>query len=214
MLCKSFAPFRAKPTKNTDKFIKILLLAAIIFDIYKSRNDFNIFSIIALYIHGLFSINFIYCIVEMLEICSLELESLNKRRDFSQKRYHHIHTAVKNVNKTFGISLLDYILYSASLGLFFCYKHCLNLVKLYKNEELATSATVAPDVWTVVCMVATFSLTRAAHKLKMRAATTTRHLQEKVVPSEILFWQLNYEKMELSAWEFFTIGNHIFISVS
>lgn len=169
---------------------------------------------IALHCPSVFSINFIYSAVGMLETCSLEIERLNRRyrqtrrNESLAKNYHKTHEALSNLSHTFGPSLLENLLVSASMGLLFCYTHCLDLVRRYRGKEVLVPTTFAPDFWTVAFMTATFSVFRAAHKLEVRAEETRR-----LANDEMQRWQLNYERMEVSAWGFFNIGNHIFISV-
>lgn len=205
-LLTRFAKFPVKTYKNPAKFVKMLPLIALILDMYKSWNDFNMFTIIALYIPGFYSTDFIYATIEMLETAIDELQRLN---NFSEKHYHSIYKAICGINTTFGQSLFNHVLLTTATGLFFCYTHSVDLIKIYKHRSIVPPATYAPDFFTVSTMIVTISLIRASHKLKMRSEDIKIR-----VAGELKLWQLNYEKMEVNAWDYFTIGSHVIISVS
>lgn len=203
-LFEIFSQFHAKSHKKIDKLAKMLAFTGLLLDIYNSWNDFNFFAIMALHFPGLFAIDFLHCIVEMLEICSNELEIHNKQFEFQGNIYHRIHNGVNIISGSFGATLLDHILLSSCMALCFCYTHSRN------GMVFTRIASFAPDIWTVIFMMTTFSIARATHKLKIKS----EECKQLNYCCEIQLWQLNYEKMIVSAWDFYTIDNHIFIWVS
>lgn len=204
-LFEIYSKFQTKTHKNIGNFPKILAFISMFFDIYKSRNDFNPFTIIALYMPGFYIINFIYTVIEMLEIATVEVQ-----RKKTTKTYHNVYTAINNLNKTFGLSLFNYLLLSTTASLLFCYNHSLNF--LHNKIVIITSTCYAQDVWCVILMIATHSLIRATHKLKVRTEQVKLTMMDTGC-GDVDLWLINYEKIEIWAWGFFTIGNHIFISV-
>lgn len=203
-LFKSLYKFTKKTKINSEKLVRFFPLIALILDIYKSRHDFNLFVIITIYLPGFYATNFIYTIIEILGVLTIELQRLNK--NYPEKHYHLIYKAICNINSNFGLPIFNHVLLTTLTGLFFCYTHTLDAIKCYKQESIVVANVFAPDFWCISTIIATVSLARTTHKLKK--------IQSSRLDDELHLWQRHLEKMELSAWDLFTIGNHIFIGVS
>lgn len=208
-------------TKNDKRLknntIQIIPLISLFLDIYKSWDDFNLLTIIALYGPGFFTLYLIYSVIEMLENCSFELQRLNrcKKTDFLQKDYHSIYEAICNINVTFGLSFFNYVLLSTIMGLLFCYTHISNLIRIYKKQTIIVPACFAPHFWTIAIFIAIINLVRSVHKLQLLHSIQIKRIISVIdCSNEIDLWQIHYENLEISAWDFFKIGNHIFIHVS
>lgn len=214
-LLEAFSKFQSKPHRNPAKLIKIIPLIALILDTFKSWQDFNIFTIIALYLPGFYAIDFTYATVEMLQIATKEIQRIKRKtkNNFPEKHYHAIYKAIRVINTTLGTPLYIHVLLTTSSGLFFCYTHSVDCMKMYKRESITPPATYAPDFWSISTMILTFSLIRATHKLKIGWREVKRVVDE-VKGGELQMWQLNYERIEVWAWGLFTFGNHVIGHVS
>lgn len=204
--------------KNLIAIVLLLPLISLLLDIYKSWNDFNFFIIITLYLPGFFIIHFINNLIAILEINSIELQKQrikeNKtKQDFPQqqkKHYHTIFEAICLINNHHGLSFFNYVLLTTLMALFFCYKHFLNLIKFFKREEDSIQPNCfAPDFWTITLTIQLFRFIKICHHLQKQSRTI-----KNLIMDDLILWQINYETIEITAWDFFKIGNHIFISVS